>query len=46
MKRRSGVQLTLRLGQENDINLFCFNILCLTIILSGVRFFQYEVFKC
>ena len=39
MKRRSGVQMTFRLGQENDTNLFCVNIHCPTIILSGVRFF-------
>ena len=41
MKRRSGVQMTFRLGQENDTNLFCVNIHCPTIILSGVRFFSY-----
>ena len=36
------VQMTFRLGQENDKN-FCVNIHCLTIILSGVRFFCNEV---
>ena len=41
MKRRSGMQMTFRLGQENDIYLFC-----VSYTLPYYYFFGMKCIKC